>query len=83
MMHITVKTFAQTRELSGEDDFSLEVEPDATIDAVIKQLIARGSHWELALSGSILSARNHQLCDTNTVLSDGDEVAFFPPVTGG
>ena len=83
MMHITVRTFAQSRELSGEDNVSLEVEPDATIDMVIKQLIARGSHWELALSGSILSARNHQLCDKQTVLDDGDEVAFFPPVTGG
>jgi len=83
MMHITVRTFAQTRELSGEDNVSLEIESDATIDTVIKQLIASGSHWELALSGSILSARNHQLCDTSTVLKDGDEVAFFPPVTGG
>ncbi|WP_242634919.1 MoaD/ThiS family protein [Alteromonas sp. KUL42] len=83
MMHITVKTFAQTRELSGEDNISLDLEPDATIDTVIKHLTARGSHWELALSGSILSARNHQLCDKQTVLNDGDEVAFFPPVTGG
>ncbi|GEA06459.1 molybdopterin synthase sulfur carrier subunit [Alteromonas sp. KUL42] len=82
-MHITVKTFAQTRELSGEDNISLDLEPDATIDTVIKHLTARGSHWELALSGSILSARNHQLCDKQTVLNDGDEVAFFPPVTGG
>lgn len=83
MMHITVKTFAQTRELSGEDNISLKIEAGATIETVVKHLTARGSHWELALSGSILSARNHQLCDTQTVLNDGDEVAFFPPVTGG
>ncbi|HPY42285.1 MAG TPA: MoaD/ThiS family protein [Thiolinea sp.] len=31
----------------------------------------------------ILVARNQAYCDADTVLSDGDEVAFFPPVTGG
>lgn len=31
----------------------------------------------------ILVARNQEYCDADTLLSDGDEVAFFPPVTGG
>lgn len=32
---------------------------------------------------NVLVARNQEYCDADTLLADGDEVAFFPPVTGG
>jgi molybdopterin synthase sulfur carrier subunit len=86
-MHITVKTFAQTREISKTPSLSIDVVVDsgteATISHVIAQLKALDSNWALALEGSILTAKNQQLCDSTTVLSPGDEIAFFPPVTGG
>jgi molybdopterin synthase sulfur carrier subunit len=86
-MQITVKTFAQTREISKTPSLSIDVVVDSgtetTISHVIAQLKALDSNWALALEGSILTAKNQQLCDSTTVLSPGDEIAFFPPVTGG
>lgn len=32
---------------------------------------------------NVLVARNQEYCDAHTLVADGDEVAFFPPVTGG
>lgn len=82
-MQITVKTFAQTREITGEDNITLNLGENSTIETVVSLLKARSEKWALALEGSVLTACNQELCDTDTVLSDGDEVALFPPVTGG
>jgi len=82
-MHITLKTFAQTREITGEDNITLKLSDNSTIKTVLSQLKTRSDKWALALEGSVLTARNQELCDTETVLSDGDELALFPPVTGG
>jgi molybdopterin synthase sulfur carrier subunit len=77
-MQVTVKTFAQTREITGEDNIALHISESSTIETVISQLKTRSDKWALALEGSVL-----ELCDLQTVLSDGDELALFPPVTGG
>ncbi|PRO70112.1 MoaD/ThiS family protein [Alteromonas gracilis] len=82
-MYITLKTFAQTREITGEDNITLKLSNNSTIETVLSQLKTRSDKWALALEGSVLTARNQELCDTETVLSDGDELALFPPVTGG
>lgn len=80
---IKVLFFAQVRELVGCD--SLEVEANhADIEQLRATLAKRGDRWELALeSGKLLAALNQTLVSFDTCLSDGDEVAFFPPVTGG
>ncbi|MBJ2129705.1 MoaD/ThiS family protein [Alteromonas sp. IB21] len=82
-MQITLKTFAQTREITGEDNITLNLSDNSTIETVLSRLKTRSDKWALALEGSVLTARNQELCDTETVLSDGDELALFPPVTGG
>ena len=48
-------------------------------------LCQRGQTWasELALGRPVRVAVNHALAEENTAIADGDEVAFFPPVTGG
>jgi molybdopterin synthase sulfur carrier subunit len=82
-MQVTVKTFAQTREITGEDNIALNLSENSTVETVISQLKTRSDKWALALEGSLLTACNQELCDLQTVLSDGDELALFPPVTGG
>ncbi|GAB6263167.1 molybdopterin synthase sulfur carrier subunit [Photobacterium sp. CCB-ST2H9] len=80
---ITVLFFAQVRELVGEDKLELPNEfSDA--EAVRQHLSLRGDKWAIALdSTKLLTAVNQTICSTDTLLKDGDEVAFFPPVTGG
>ncbi len=80
---IKVLFFAQVRELVGCDELSLSCDY-ASADALRAALSERGDKWALALeSGKLLVAVNQTLVPLDTPLHDGDEVAFFPPVTGG
>lgn len=79
---IKVLFFAQVRELTGSEELSCEVYP--TVEALRSALAERGDKWALALeSGKLLAAVNQTLVEFSHPLSSGDEVAFFPPVTGG
>lgn len=81
---LTLRFFARLREALGAED-TLACEPGWTVGAVRDALIARGSrHAEVLGREQVLRcARNHQMCPEDTPVQDGDEVAFFPPVTGG
>ncbi|KFD19392.1 molybdopterin synthase sulfur carrier subunit [Yokenella regensburgei] len=80
---IKILFFAQVRELVGTDSLTLDA-PFTTVEAVRKHLAAQSDRWALALEeGKLLAAVNQTLVDFNHPLASGDEVAFFPPVTGG
>jgi molybdopterin synthase sulfur carrier subunit len=57
----------------------------ATVGALRSWLAARGGAWatELAAGRAVRVAVNHDLADGDTPIRAGDEVALFPPVTGG
>ena len=57
----------------------------ATLDDVRATLAARGGAWahELAAGRAFRAAVNQDIAGADTPVTDGDEVAFFPPVTGG
>lgn len=80
---INVLFFAQVKELVGVD--KLEVASEfTTAEALREHLAQRGDKWELALEkGKLLVAINQTICSLDSTIADGDEVAFFPPVTGG
>ena len=80
-MKITVKFFARYREAVGVD--AERVEGDfATVDDVRKLLAARPG-FDVLSEQNLMCARNEDLCQLDEPLADGDEVAFFPTVTGG
>ncbi|MGN2616419.1 molybdopterin synthase sulfur carrier subunit [Aliivibrio fischeri] len=80
---ITVLFFAQTKELVGTDKLELSGEY-ATAEAIRQELSQKGDKWDLALEkGKLLVAINQTISSLDSAVSDGDEVAFFPPVTGG
>ena len=83
MRMIKVLFFAQVRELVNTD--ALEVAAEfATVEALRQHLAGKGDRWALALEdGKLLAAVNQTLVDFDHPLRAGDEVAFFPPVTGG
>ncbi|XTZ37157.1 molybdopterin synthase sulfur carrier subunit [Salmonella enterica] len=80
---IKILFFAQVRELVGRD--SMECSADLpTVEALRQHLAAQGDRWALALEdGKLLAAVNQTLVSFDHPLHSGDEVAFFPPVTGG
>lgn len=80
---IKVLFFAQVRELVGCDSLTLESEFQS-VEALRQQLAARGDRWALALEeGRLLAAVNQTLVSFDHPVVSGDEVALFPPVTGG
>ncbi len=80
---LKVLFFAQTRELIGIDEIVLE-QDFATADALREHLSQKGDKWALALEkGKLLVAINQTLMPLESAVKSGDEIAFFPPVTGG
>lgn len=84
-MSIKVLFFASLREAVGVASLSLELPPQAKTVAELRDLLAaKGEAW-LALTKhkNLRAAVNQSVVDFTASVKDGDEVAFFPPVTGG
>ena len=80
---IKVLFFAQVRELVNTYSLTLEGSFE-NVAALRAHLAAQGERWALALDESkLLAAVNQTLVEFSHPLTAGDEVAFFPPVTGG
>ena len=82
---VTILYFARLREALGTSREELALPEGTTLGALRDTLTRRGGQWSeaLAQSRSIRAAVNQQVADVETPVKDGDEVAFFPPVTGG
>lgn len=80
-MSINVLFFARYAEVVGFD--SLEMEGEfSTVDAV-RLALASDPEFAVLNEASLMCARNEELCGLDEPVQAGDEVAFFPPVTGG
>jgi molybdopterin synthase sulfur carrier subunit len=77
-MAITVKYFASLRERLGRDGDTVEYEDGLSVSGVWSR--ANGGE---PLPESVMIAVNMQYVKGDAALADGDEVAFFPAVTGG
>ena len=84
MNTVTVRYFASIREAVGTGCETLRT-PAGTLGALRDELIARGGVCAdaLACGKAVRLARNQAMAEESAALLDGDEVAFFPPVTGG
>ena len=83
-MKVNVRYFASIREALGPGE-GVEVDAGATVGSVRDSLLSRDAAHSKALARgrALRSALNQVLCDEGAVVTDGAEVAFFPPVTGG
>ena len=83
-MRVQVRYFASVREALGAGE-QIELAAGSSLGALRDLLIARGGrHAEMLSRGRALRmALDQRMTDEATVLAEGTEVAFFPPVTGG
>lgn len=85
-MKIRILYFAALRDAVGRTDETLELDAEkATLSQVREALIGRGEPWAGAFANlkRVRGAVNQVMAEDDAVVADGDEVAFFPPVTGG
>ena len=78
-MNIKVRYFANMRDQMGRAEESVTLEGDAV---TVEELWGKVASNQ-AIPKNILIAVNMEYTDSSRVLKNGDEVAFFPPVTGG
>lgn len=78
--------FASLKDRIGRASEQVEFPSGAdTLEDLIQHLSAlHGDDWSTAIhSATILTAVNQEMCERHVAIKDGDEIAFFPPVTGG
>lgn len=82
-MQVNILLFATLKDIAGENKLTLSLpQQSATVADVQRQLISRFPQIEPNLK-SALAAINEEFAFANDIVNDGDEVAFFPPVSGG
>jgi molybdopterin synthase sulfur carrier subunit len=83
-MKVHLRYFASIREALGQGSETTDTQA-ATLAALRDELIARGGAYaeSLARGRAVRVALNQTMADETLALSEGAEVAFFPPVTGG
>ena len=77
-MTITVQFFASLRETIGRQDTTLDIATPTDVQTVWAQATDN-----MAMPANTLCAINMEYVKPDATVNDGDEVAFFPPVTGG
>jgi len=81
---IRILYFASLRERLGSAEETLQEFP-STLDGLRTELAARGGVWSDVFTDEqrVLAAVNQEMASTGQALKAGDEIGFFPPVTGG
>jgi sulfur-carrier protein len=83
---VKVLFFASYREALGQSEYEQAIEQAPVSLGSLKELLIQqhGQAWQQVLeSKNLVQAVNQTVADNNQLVNDGDEVAFFPPVTGG
>ena len=80
-MRVLVRLFASYREAAGRGHFDLELPPGSTVRDAIARILRE--HPLIAEGRQVVIARNREYASLDTPLTDGDELALIPPVSGG
>ena len=79
-MSIKIRYFASLRETLGRSEDNLEISNN---NITVSEIWEKVAGEQKSLPDNVLTAINMEYVKPDARVSDGDEVAFFPPVTGG
>ena len=81
---VTVKFFASFKEKIGKPEIKLSTKGAATLENVIEALETKiPGLKKLIEEGNAVVALNEEIAAKNAVVKESDEIAIFPPVSGG
>ncbi len=80
-MKYTINLFGITRDIIGSNITEIEMNQSANVQAVLGEL--KASYPKLKDIKSLLVAVNSEYAESNLILSENDEIALIPPVSGG
>lgn len=80
-MRVRVKYFASFRDMTGKTEETLDVPEGVTVEGLREHV--KGLYEKIARRDQVLVAVNGVFVPLRTVVREGDDVAFFPPVSGG
>lgn len=81
-MRIKVLFFGQLKDIAGRSEDAPEMPDGISLEAVFDRYASQHPGMR-KLRPSIVIAQNHQFAEPSAIVSEGDEVAFLPPVSGG
>ena len=84
-MALRILYFASLREALDSSGEQTEIPSEvSTVGALRDHIVRRGDPWTvLATTKNLRAAVNQVMVGMDAAIRDGDEIAFFPPVTGG
>ncbi len=77
-----IKLFATLKETAGSGSIEMDVQETMTVAALVEQIGRQFPALKPGLTVSVVSV-NRDFADMSTLVGAADEVAFFPPVSGG
>jgi molybdopterin converting factor subunit 1 len=80
-MKVNIQLFGITRDIVGQNQYSLSLNESATVADLLQQL--KQEFPEFNRLTSLLVAINSEYADNQVVINSNDEVALIPPVSGG
>ena len=81
---ITVKFFASLKAIAEKEEEKIEVQSSISMDQ-LSEIISKTSPkmGDIIRDNKIMISVNQEMADADTIIHDGDEVAFLPPFSGG
>lgn len=80
---IRIVYFAALAQQLGVREETFPLETSVSLEHLRQQLINKGGVWQALESAQVKGAVNKTMAKWDCTINPGDEVAFFPPVTGG
>ena len=82
MIHVLF--FAQLREQLQTDQVQVSIDTPCTVQDIQDWILTQHPEWKDVIEGRpLMAAVNQNMVSSEAIVNDSDEVAFFPPVTGG